>query len=317
MKRRRWRIAGLALIGLAVLFGLDYEFYQRLFPAGGASFDSGRNGLWVKDDWYLGQAKESYAALARRVSDGGFQDVYLHVRYIEKNGQLHYRYWAQGQIVAQNLRWRVPGARAIAWIYAGNERGLTGIDLGNATVRATMVKQAVDLVTWGGFDGVQWDYEMCPSGDANFLKLLQQTRAALPQGKVLSVAAPMWLPRPLEDLGWSEAYFSQVAARCDQVAVMAYDSGVRWPRGYVWLLKQQCVRVPRACQAGNPKCEVLMGLPTYEDGGFSHSAWCENLELGLKGVREAGPQAGLAGVALFADYTTDAKEWRVYHSLWR
>ena len=48
-----------------------------------------------------------------------------------------------------------------------------------------------------GFDGVQSDYEICRNSEEPFLDLLRQTRAAFPRGKLLSVAAPMWLPHPL------------------------------------------------------------------------------------------------------------------------
>jgi hypothetical protein len=184
-----------------------------------------------------------------------------------------------------------------------------------------MVGEARWLVNECGFDGVQWDYEICQDGDPNFLRLLRETRAALPPGKLLSAAVPMWLPAPFQHWGWSEAYFARVAATCDQIAVMCYDSGIYLPRGYVWLVHQQTVHVTRAVVRGNPRCRVLLGLPTYGEGGLSHHAWAENLRMALKGVREglADPRAEpsvFAGVALFADYTTQPEEWERYREWW-
>jgi hypothetical protein len=122
-------------------------------------------------------------------------------------------------------------------------------------------------------------------------------------------------------LGWSEAFFTEVAADCDQIAVMAYDSGVYLPRAYVWLVRQQVARATRAVARGNPRRRVLIGLPTYAKGGASHHAYAENIRLAIKGVREgvADPRTDLsvfAGVAPFAEYTTQPEEWAIYLEWW-
>jgi hypothetical protein len=105
------------------------------------------------------------------------------------------------------------------------------------------------------------------------------------------------------------------------MAVMCYDSGIYLPRGYVWLVHQQVIHVTRAAARGNPRCRVLLGLPTYGKGGLSHHAWAENLRMSLKGVRAglADPRAErsvFAGIALFADYTTQPEEWETYREWW-
>jgi spore germination protein YaaH len=184
-----------------------------------------------------------------------------------------------------------------------------------------MVREAVWLVEECGFDGVQWDYEICRDGDPALVALLQETRDALPPDKIVSVTTGMWAPAPFRRWGWSEDYFARVAASCDQVAVMGYDSAIYLPRGYVWLIHQQCVRVTRAVARGNPYCRVLVGVPTYGKGGLSHHAYAENLRMGLKGVREglsdpAAEPSVFAGVAPFADYTTQPEEWEIYRKLW-
>jgi hypothetical protein len=105
------------------------------------------------------------------------------------------------------------------------------------------------------------------------------------------------------------------------MAVMCYDTGIYLPRGYVWLVHQQAVHVTSAVARGNPRCRVLLGLPTYGRGGLSHHAYAENLRLALKGVREglADARADLsvfAGVEPFAEYTTQPEEWQTYRTLW-
>jgi hypothetical protein len=182
-----------------------------------------------------------------------------------------------------------------------------------------MVGEALWLVTVCGFDGVQWDYEICPDGDQDFLALLKETRDALPDKKLLSVAAPIRLPLP--QYGWSDAYFAKVAAECDQIAVMCYDTGFYLPRSYVWLVGQQALYIPQAASRANPDCRILLGVPTYGPGLLSHNPRAENIALALRGVREglADPKANrdsFAGVALFADYTTEPEEWKTYQTLW-
>ena len=95
----------------------------------------------------------------------------------------------------------------------------------------------------------------------------------------------MWLPAPFHRWGWDDDYLSQVAASCDQIAVMAYDTGLYLPRAYVWLVRQQVIHATQAAARGNPPCRVLIGVPTYARGGLSHHPYAENIRLALKGVR--------------------------------
>jgi hypothetical protein len=75
--------------------------------------------------------------------------------------------------------------------------------LASAAVRAKMAAAARWLVTDCGFDGVQWDYEIVDDGDPHLLALLGETRAALPSGKLVSAATPIWSPLAGR-WGWSE-----------------------------------------------------------------------------------------------------------------
>lgn len=304
----------------------DYALYRLLAPVGGRPLDRGENGLWLRYHWYFGRKTDAEVRdLARRLRDDRIRDAFFHVRHARNDGSLAYRYPEEARRLLQVLRREAPGVRAVAWVYAGNERGaawLSNVNLQDPAVRRRMVEEARWLVTDCGFDGVQWDYEICPDGDAGFLELLDETHAALPPGKLLSVATPIWLPDPLpRRWGWSDRYFSEVARRTDQMAVMGYDTAMYLPRAYVALMRAQAVHVTRAVRAGNPECRVLIGVPTYGAGPPSHHAWSENLSMALKGVREglADPRAApevFAGVAPFADYTTQPDEWAEYRRLW-
>ncbi len=306
-----------------MLLCLDYALYPGLARIGGDSPNTGDNGLWLRYWWYFGQRTDAeIVALARQLQRDQIRDAYFHVRHIKADGTLAYHYPGQARHLLRLLRRHAPQVRAIAWVYAGNRRGEGEVDLTGDAVRRAMVDEALWLCRDCGFDGVQWDYEVCPDGDAGFLRLMQQTAAALPKGKLLSTAVPVWAPAPISRRwGWSERYFSQIAATCDQLAVMCYDTGLAYPRAYVGFLRLQPRHILPAVQRGNPDCRVLFGLPTYKDGPPCHSPHAERLSLAIKGVREGldamGAQAGnCEGIALFADYTTTPDDWEVYRRGW-
>ena len=61
--------------------------------------------------------------------------------------------------------------------------------------------------------------------------------------------------------------------------------------------------------------------PPMQKAGASHYAYAENINTALQGVRAgiADRRTALsvfAGVAPFADYTTQPDEWRVYQQYW-
>jgi len=319
--RWRWWVGGVGVILLLVL--LDYIAYPRWAPMGGRSGNRGENGLWIRYTWYFGQYQEAdLARLAGRLRQGQVRYVYAHVRYLRANGELKFHFPASARRLTAGLHRVAPGVKVLAWIYVGGEGEHPPVNLADPTVRAKAVREADWLVRTCGFDGVQWDYEICHNGDPRLVPLLRDTRAALPPGSLLSVCTALWYPAPvLRWYGWSEDYFAQIAPECDQLAVMAYDSGIYLPRGYVALMRRQVVHATRAAARTNPHCRVLIGVPTYREGGPAHHARAENLRLALKGVREglADPQTNLstfAGIAPFAEYTTTVADWREVERDW-
>jgi hypothetical protein len=326
MKRRRLRRAVLgALILLFIAITIDYFAYPYGRPPSAPTANRGENGLWLRYTWYFGQhSDEDVRQLARSLSERQVRYAYFHVRFIERSGRLHFRYPEPARRLNAVLHREAPGVRRIAWVYVGNAHGAGNVNLADPAVRRRVVEEVRWLTTACGFDGVQWDYEICADGDPDLLALLRETRAALPPGKTLSVATALWSPEPFRSLGygWGDAYFRQIAALCDQVVVMAYDSGIYLPRAYVSLVHQQVIAITQAARAGNSDCRVLIGVPTYERGGPSHHAHAENLAFALRGVREGAAELNseqsrsFAGVALFADYTTDTAEWETYQRLW-
>lgn len=321
---RRVRRLALGLAALVLLVVADYYGYFRWSGVGGRSSNTGENGLWLRYTWYFGEKSDAEARqLARDLTRRQIRYAYFHVRSITRDGILKFRCPERARRLVEILHGEAPSVEAIAWIYAGNRRGQGEVELANPEVRSKMVSEAVWLVDECGFDGVQWDYEVCEDGDADFLSLMRETRAALPEGKLLGAAVPVWTPAPFPRVGWgwSEDTFARLAGTCDQIAVMCYDTGQYLPRAYVSLVRQQAVHVTRAVARGDRRCRVLLGVPTYERGGISHHAHAEALRMALKGVREGMSAPGadpsvFAGAALFADYTTDGAEWETWSETW-
>jgi hypothetical protein len=164
------------------------------------------------------------------------------------------------------------------------------------------------------------DYETNPENSPAFLSLLDRTRNSMPQGKLLSIASPM-VCRHLW-YAWSTPYFAEVSRHCDQIAVMGYDSACLFPWSYVDLVSEQCTLIAPAIAQANPNCHLLIGVPTYQRGDIPMHDFIETLKLALIGVRNGAaklrPDAKkiFEGVAIFAEYTTDADEWHTYQRLW-
>jgi hypothetical protein len=317
-KRRRW---ALALFAAAVsLLVVDYFAYPWWSPIPATEANKDTNGLWIRYTHYFGEVPDvEVAKLASRLDDNQFAYAYYHVRFIKKDGTLAYRYPEKARRLLATVREHAPRTKLVAWVFAGNERGNGEVDLTDVSVREKMVEEARWLIEECGFDGIQWDYEMCDDGEQSLLLLLEETRSAIPPGAFLGVCSPVLYPGPV-NYGWSDAYISEVSSRCDQIAVMCYDTAFYLPRSYVWLAANQVERFSAAIAKGNKETTFVIGVPTYEEGFRSHGRRAENLQNAIRGVMKgfdsANKPMNFEGIALFADYTTDDSEWRMYDEHW-
>lgn len=313
MNRARQRLRWIVAIG-AVLFSLcvaDYWGYPYGASMPGRPEPQSRNGLWLRYTWYFGErTAQEVSKLGPRLQRDGIRYAFFHVRNISREGKLVHRKEAQARVLNDTLRAAAPGVKRIAWIYAGNRTADGLVDWNRPEIRRQMVAEAKWLVETCGFDGVQWDCEIAPRSDAGIFALLLESRAAFGTDVFIGFAAPMWLPTL--GIGWDDASFASIAKVCDQIAVMAYDTGAYFPRAYASLVAAQRDRISRAISG--TRCRLIIGLPTYGPGLPSHNTRAENLEIALRGVRQASEP--IEGVALFADYTTDDREWATYRREW-
>ncbi len=291
----------------------DYFLYPLLVKPDTTVFNRGDNGLWMGSQWYLGKAnKDSTVRMSQRLKEAQIRYAYFHVRDINKAGLLRYHCDKAAISLLQTLKKNYPQVKAIAWIGAVNAQSGGEVSLASNKVRSRMASETKWLTQVCGFDGVQWDFEICKDGDPQFLALLKETRKALPPGKILSIAAPAL---------WSSRYYAPIARTCDQVAVMCYDTVSIFPRYYVAIVSQETSRVTAAVARVNPACKVILGVPTYKDRTIAHQLHAENLMMALVGVKAGlkdrrAQLSVFAGIAPYADFTTGDSEWSIYRRYW-
>lgn len=288
----------------------DYFFFDQVEPLYPDKLTS-RNGLWLRYYFYFGKHNDQeFDKMIERLKTHQIKYAYFHVLNTKTNGQLHYRFEDRAKRITKLVHSQSPDSKAIAWVYVASF-GKEANDLSKKEVRANLVEQARWLTEKCGFDGVQWDYEFATNGNRGLIDLLKETKQALPN-TLLSTATPMWYPGTL--WGWNEQYFAEVAKHSDQIAVMGYDSWLYLPSLYVRLISQQVIQVCQAAEGTN--CKVIIGLPTYEDVTLAHHKPVETLRHGLMGVQEGlsncKARDRFEGIALFADYTTDEQEWKLF-----
>jgi len=138
----------------------------------------------------------------------------------------------------------------------------------------------------------------------------------MPEDKILSVAAypPPTRWHPHREVHWEEEFFREVAQRVDQMAVMMYDSAIRWQKPYQHLMSRWTTDVLN--WSGDTK--VLLGIPVYDDTGVKyHFPRVENLRNALLGIHAGlskfkSVPGNYAGVAIYCAWEMDDQEWEYF-----
>jgi hypothetical protein len=159
-----------------------------------------------------------------------------------------------------------------------------------------------------------------PSGSTDLLELVRELKAALGSKAMISVAAIGPASPRLEvvrDQYWSIDYTVQLCAVANEVVIMGYDTWLRDPAEYRRLISEWTASLSSSLST----CEWRMGVPAYEENRPHHRPEVESLEIAIGGVID-GFTAGqrpesFRGLALYAGWTIDAREWAAYDSIWR
>jgi hypothetical protein len=308
---------------VAALGGL--LFWPRGRDVRDGRHDRRHNGLWLQHGW-LGddlwfslndrehkkaelRADASVLALRGRLDEYGIHDVFPHLCPAQPDGSL----LPVDRAATKRFLSIMAGKRVMPWI--GGVLELSAHPERPEWRRAFVASALALLTRYPSFAGVHVNIEPCPSGHAGFLSLLDELGAALPAGKLLSVAAfaPPSLLHPFDDVHWSEAYYREVAKRAHQLVPMLYDTSLHFVMPYRGLVASWAQEVLEWSEG----CEVLLGLPAFDDRDVGyHDPEVENLEHALAGVHAALHElpdvpATYRGVAIYADWTMDEAKWRI------
>ncbi len=287
----------------------------------------GQNAVWAAHEW-VGRAWQAadYDAFAERLRAGGITDVFVHVGPLAPDGSIDPSRHPNASIFASQMHARLPALRIQAWIGQVERRGGGPLDLSKPGIRERIVTTAAGFVGLG-FDGIHYDIEPIYPGDRDFLDLLRRTRAAVPT-RVLSVASVY--TEPFTGFGtvtrtvfggshlWTGAYYGDVVAEVDQVAVMLYGTAMPSDWLYGTLVRRETARILGAVGS---TATVFFGIPTYDEASLTHHPRAENVESGIRGVQKGlGPfpagEVRRVGVAIYAEWTTDEHEWAIYRRGW-
>ncbi|MCA6092837.1 hypothetical protein LE181_11795 [Streptomyces sp. SCA3-4] len=288
----------------------------------------GRDAVWLGHAWVDGRhGAADLARLKRRIGDTGMRDLYVHAGPLEHNGTLPASAYRNARWLIDSVHHELPGVRVQAWLGDKLVReGGGGLRLSSAPARAAVVASARQVMA-AGFEGVHLDVEPVPTGDEDFLALLDGLRPAVRSaGGVLSVAAQQIDPLPSMHsasgmLGskkwWTQNYFGKVARRTDQIAVMSYDTALPWENLYGGYVARQTALALQATPRGT---DLLMGVPFYHTDDWGHQSRAETAAAAVRGTR-----LGLSredrhrqrfGLALYVDFAATEADWRAYRAGW-
>jgi hypothetical protein len=320
----RWagRLTGtlaLALVGSVLGFGGGMWANDAGTPSAAAR-SRGGDAEWLGHAWVDGRKGEAdVLALAAQLRGTGVRYLFVHTGPLADDGSLDPALHPRAAWPVQALHRAIPGVRVLAWLGDTVDSEGPGMDLGRASLTG-----AAEQVLDAGFDGVHLDLEPVHSGDPAFLRVLAQLHTVTrSRGRMLSVSVPQIDPLPgLRRLArlltghpkwWSADYLTRVAGQVDQVAVMAYDTGMPLPgldSGYV---EQQTALALAAVPSG---VDLLIGLPAYHADTLGHVASAETVAAAIRGVRLADRGRAAFGVAMYVDFTATAQDWASYRADW-
>lgn len=330
LRRIALRVAAAAAAALAVLVVTGLAGGLELMrldggPAAGWARSSGNDALWMGRLWAEGKyTSGQFGQLAGRIRDSGISDVYVFVGQLSPDGRLDGRKYAGAGPFLAAFHRALPRVRVSAWM--SGVLGGGNISLASATTRGRIAASAAAVLR-AGFTGVHYDLEPVPSGDQDYLRLLQATSGLRPRPEPLSVSVPKLEPLPrlrlpwqvtrVGPVFWTPAYLTAVSRHVDQVDLMAYDTAMpfgSWYGGYV--ARETELALP-AVPAGT---RLLVGIPCYHYSNLAHHASAETVAAAARGVRVAltatGSRHRVVGVALFADYSSTPQDWNSYVSGW-
>ncbi len=316
-----------ALECVAVLVGAGWValLVEDSGTPGTAAHGAGHDAEWLGHAWVDGRKQQSDVdALAAALRGTGIHDLFVHSGPFRDDGTLDPGLRPRARWLTGALHAALPGVRVQAWLGAHPVPGHLHLD--SPATRAHLL-DAVGQVLYDGFDGVHYDLEPVEDNNGDLLTLLAAThRLTGARHAILSLSAS--LPAPLAGFAqaaaampgrlavWSPGYLHRLATRVDQVAVMAYDSGLWTQDTYAGYVRRATAIALRTVPAG---VALFIGVPAYHEDNLRHHDGVETISAALRGVRlalGAHPPARDFGVAVYVDFTATPADWASYQRDW-
>lgn len=288
------------------------------------------NAIWLGVGWVQEpRTDEEIRLLAQHLSDYHIRDVYVYVSFFRNDTNEWNEPYDYARSFVRVFKEAAPDMRVLSWLGVPVDAEDGTYRLGSETVQARVAQFAKRTVEQFGFDGVHLNVELILDGNEDFLLLLETTREEIGPDALLSVSVPPdWNPGlpevpagPLTEEGfvWSQDYKKQVGALVDQVAAMAYNSGLESPTDYETWVAYQVEQFSAALADLPNDVELIIGVPAFEENW--HDSWVESLRAALHGVHDGLERAGdngevVVGVGLYAFWDVDAVEWALYRAVW-
>ena len=321
--RKRWPLPAFLLVAI-IIVGLAAYLFAPPLPDLRLPRADLRLAVWLGVTWSMDEHDTAEVRqLARTLQAQSIDEIYVYVSYLRADDAFNSTY-GQAETFAAQMKRHAPGMRILAWIGVpiSVERA-DGTTIANRLHSAQIREQIAQFSRFAveelGFDGIHLNAELIADGDPMYLDTLDQVRQGLPPEAFLSVTAhPLRMVKPVTTMPypvlshhWSHGYLKQVAQKVDQIVLMAYDSGLVFPRDYLnWVSWQTMASQEALQQTGT---ELLIGLPSSEEWTPSHQTQAETLRIALSGLRE-GLSERLDGIAIYPFWETGVNEWQLIDS---
>lgn len=331
-RRRRYlrRLLLVAAFVFACLVSLTFAGWAALSAEysgkpSAAAHGTGHDAEWLGHAWVDGRKGQADVdRLAAQLRGTGIHDLFVHSGPFRDDGTLDAGLLPKARWLITALHAAIPGVRVQAWLGAHPLPG--ELSLSSAATRANLLSSVGQVLDYG-FDGVHYDFEPVQDGDRNLVALLAATHTVTRQrNAVLSISASHTEPMsgvaaavdllPGRLVLWSGGYLHQIAEQVDQVAVMAYDTGLPTPATYGGYVRRATAGALAAVPAD---VTLFIGVPAYHDEHLTHHQHAETVAAAARGVRlalGARPPARDVGVAMYVDFAATAEDWDSYHRDW-
>lgn len=313
---------------LAIIIGLPALAYSLWSPGSDKPLTKlNNNAVWIghgwlgDDSWFLRNQRnkndfrnpQKMTALFRKLTENKISTVYPHLCPAQFNGRI--APYDSAQIERFLDLAGQYNIKVIPWIGGVFEESARPAD---TTWRKNFVDSVDELLKkHPRLAGVQVNIEPMPSGNKDFLKLLDELCAITPQ-KILSVAAypPPTRWHPYSNVHWDLPYMKEVALRCDQLAAMMYDTAIPLEKFYIKLMSNWTREL--AATANSADCQLILGVPAYEDAdvGYHHPR-VENINSALRGISAAGCAGHFSGIAIYCEWEMTPEKWQIWRKFTR